>query len=153
MIEKTSEYSIKTGGYGTTCGIDVDYDNPDVEKIKIIVLNDFSRKLLSIYNEYMYAMPNALFMYGIFERRYYDVVDMSITQEYKKDFLKFADCNEVASYVFDYFKKYYIGPSDMQVNSFGEIRKWWSYGEFPFIYVHLFRNMDGQVSMNYTLSR
>lgn len=153
MIEKQSDYTIMTTGYGTTCDLDVDYDNPDVEEIKEIVLNDFSRKMPAIYNEYMYAMPNGLFMYGIFERRYCDTVIMSITQEYKKDFVKLTNCDEVAKYVFDYFNKYYIGPSDMKVKSPEEIRKWWSYCEFPFIYINLFRNMDGRVSMNYRISR
>lgn len=153
MIEKKSDYVIKVGGYGTTCNIAIDYDNPNIERMKEIVLNDFSRKMLAIYNEYMYAMPNALFMYGIFERRYYDTVTMSITQEYKKDVAKITDCDQVANYVFEYFKKYYIGPMDMSIPSAATIRSWWSYGEFPFIYINLFRNMDGQVSMNYTISR
>ena len=84
MIEQINENVLHVVGYGITCDIDIDYDNPDLEKIKRIMLNDFSRKLLSIYNEYMYAMPNALFMYGIFEKRYLQDINMSITNEFKK---------------------------------------------------------------------
>ena len=140
-------------GYGITCDIDIDFDNPDLEKIKNIMLNDFSRKLLAIYNEYMYAMPNSLFMYGIFERRYLEDVFISITKEVKKDILKITDCDEVAKYVYDYFKSYYIGPIDMMPKSPHEIRRWFSYGEFPFMYATLFRNMDGKVHMGYMISR
>lgn len=117
------------------------------------MLNDFSRKLMAIYNEHMYAMPNALFMYGIFERRYLDDITMSITQEYKKKVLYISDTDEVAKYVYDYFQKYYVGPIDMKVQSPKEIKKWFSEGEFPFLWASLFRNKDGRVSMGYMITR
>ena len=153
MIEKDGEHCLHVVGYGITCDVDIDYDNPDLEKIKTIMLNDFSRKLMVIYNEHMYAMPNALFMYGIFERRYLDDITMSITQEYKKKVLYISDTDEVAKYVYDYFQKYYVGPIDMKVQSPKEIKKWFSAGEFPFLWASLFRNKDGRVSMGYMITR
>lgn len=140
-------------GYGITCDIDIDYDNPDLEKIKTIMLNDFSRKLMAIHNEHMYAMPNALFMYGIFERRYLDDIFMSITKEYKEKVIYLTKTDEITKYVYDYFEKYYNGPKDMMPKSPSEIRKWFSAGEFPFMEATLFRNMDGRVSMGYSIFR
>lgn len=153
MIEKDGEHCLHVVGYGITCDVDIDYDNPDLEKIKTIMLNDFSRKLMAIYNEHMYAMPNALFMYGIFERRYLDDITMSITQEYKKKVLYISDTDEIAKYVYDYFQNYYVGPIDMKVQSPKEIKKWFSAGEFPFLWASLFRNKDGRVSMGYMITR
>ena len=153
MIEQINENVLHVVGYGITCDIDIDYDNPDLEKIKRIMLNDFSRKLLSIYNEYMYAMPNALFMYGIFEKRYLQDINMSITNEFKKKVLYISKCDEVAKYVYDYFKSYYVGPTDMMPESPNIIRKWFSSGEFPFLWASLFRNKNGRVSMGYMITR
>ncbi len=154
MIEYFDDGRVKrVKGYGITCNIDIDFDNPDLEKVKTIMLNDFSRKLMAIHNEHMYAMPNALFMYGIFERRYYDDIFMSITKEVKQEVVKISDCDYVANYVFEYFKKYYNGPEEMMPKSANEIRRWFSAGEFPFMHATLFRNMDGRVSMGYVIYR
>lgn len=153
MIEKEGVQSLHVKGYGVTCDVDIDYDNPNLEKIERIILNDFSRKLLAIHNEHMYAMPNALFMYGIFERRYMDDIYMSITKEYKKKVLYISDTDKIAEHVFNYFKKYYNGPEEMMPKNPKEIKKWFSAGEFPFIWASLFRNMDGKVSMGYIITR
>jgi hypothetical protein len=153
MIEQINENVLHVVGYGITCDVDIDYDNPDLEKIKTIMLNDFSRKLMAIYNEHMYAMPNALFMYGIFDRRYLEDIRMSITNEYKKKVLYISDCDEVAKYVYDYFKKYYVGPTDMMPESPKTIRRWFSAGEFPFLWASLFRNKNGRISMGYMITR
>lgn len=154
MIEYYDDGRVKrVKGYGITCGIDIDFDNPDLEKIKTIMLNDFSRKLMAIHNEHMYAMPNALFMYGIFERRYYEDIFMSITNDVKRQVVNISDTKYVTNYVFEYFKKYYNGPEEMMPKSAEEIRKWFSAGEFPFMSATLFRNMSGMVSMGYVISR
>jgi hypothetical protein len=154
MIEYFDDGRVKrVKGYGITCDIDIDYDNPDLKKIETIMLNDFSRKLMAIHNEHMYAMPNALFMYGILERRYYEDIHMSITKEVKREVIKLTDTDYIANYVFEYFNKFYIGPSDMKPKSADEIRKWFSAGEFPFMHTTLFRNMDGRVSMGYIIYR
>ena len=153
MIEKKGVQSLRVKGYGITCDIDIDYDNPDLKKVEEIMLNDFSRKLLTIHNEHMYAMPNALFMYDIFERRYLDDIIMSITNEYKERVLYISNTDKVAEYVLDYFKKYYIGPKEMMPKTPKEIKKWFSAGEFPFMWASLFRNMNGRVSMGYMITR
>lgn len=154
MIEYFDDGRVKNvKGYGITCNIDIDFDNPDLKKVKTIMLNDFSRKLMAIHNEHMYAMPNAAFMYGIFERRYYDDIFMSITKEVKREVVNLTDTDYIANYVFEYFKKYYNGPEEMMPKSAKEIKRWFSAGEFPFMWATLFRNMDGKVSMGYMITR
>ena len=142
--------------------VDVDYDNPDIDKCKEIVLDDFSNKILVLFKENLYGMRKRgthCDIYEMINRKWFTYHEMlPITYECKK-IAKLTDGGDernisryVQEYINDYMQHNYLGRG-VNIPTVNDIRNWCGGGEFPFLEVYLIRNADGIVSLAYYLTR
>ena len=140
--------------------IDVDYDNPDIDFCKKIVLDDFSNKILTIFKQNPFNMTKKTphcHIYDEIDRRWFRYYEtLPITYECKKLFKLTGTADKIAEYVQEYIEDYmqhtYIGRG-VDVPTSKDIWNWCGGGEFPFLETYLIRNADGIVSLAYYLAR
>ena len=142
--------------------VDIDYDNPDIDFCKKIVLDDFSNKILTIFKQNPFNMAKKTPHCHIYDEinrrwfRYYKI--LPITYECKQIDKLFDGGSErnissyVQEYINDYMQHNYLGRG-VNIPTVDDIRNWCGGGEFPFLEVYLIRNAQGDVSIAYYLSR
>ncbi len=161
MIKKnevTGLVEVKTVMYSK---VDIDFDNPDEEKIKKLVKDDFAHKVLVLFLENLYNLPSDsphCFMYQLIEDRWYNKFTPAITYQYK-EFEKLTNFDDnldqyIQEYIADYMAHSYVGRG-VQVPTKEEICSWCGGGEFPFLEPYIVKNEreDGHVNLCYYLSR
>lgn len=144
--------------------IDTDYDNPDIEKCKKLVLDDFSSKLLTLFKENPMGMKKHkkphCFIYSAIDDRWRKRYDFSSRTEDKRICLLSNTVDGIAEHVRDYISDYmehnYIG-RNVTVPTEYDIVNWCGYGEFPFLIIHLIKtssmDKDSQPYIIYELAR
>lgn len=142
--------------------VDIDYDNPDIEKCRKIVLNDFSSKILTLFKENPFGMtkktPHCHIYNEINKRWFRYFSSIPITYECKQidKLIDGGSEKNISSYVQEYINDYmqhnYLG-RDVNIPTVDDIRNWCGGGEFPFLEMYLIRNADGIVSLAYYLAR
>lgn len=142
--------------------VDIDYDNPDIEKCRKIVLNDFSSKILTLFKENPFGMakktPHCHIYSEINKRWFRYFSSIPITYECKQIDKLIDGCSEknissyVQEYINDYMQHNYLG-RDVNIPTVDDIRNWCGGSEFPFLEMYLIRNADGIVSLAYYLAR
>lgn len=138
----------------------IDYDNPQEDTIKKIVLDDFASKILTLFRESPHSMRRRscdLCVYIDINRRWFENYPfISITHECKK-VAKYTNYGDkigtyVQEYIEDYMKHEYIGRG-VEVPTVGEVINWCGGGEFPFLVAYLIRNDHNDISLCYYLER
>lgn len=135
--------SLRDFSYVMKAVVPVDYDFPNLEKIKEFVLNDYSSKILALFKDNPYSMPTTtphLEMYDMINNRWNGRIAGENTL-YMKRVLTLTDqndniCRFVANYIGDYMEKSYIG-AGIVPPTVSTIRKWMGGFEIPFLYVYL----------------
>lgn len=140
----------------------VDYDNPDLEKCREIVLDDFSNKILVLFKENLYSMcertPHCNIYRMINDKWFvhYDVLPITYECKQIDKLVDGGDKRNISKYVQEYINDYmqhnYLGRG-VNIPTVDDIRNWCGGGEFPFLEVYLIRNADGNVSLAYYLAR
>lgn len=142
--------------------VDVDYDKPDIEKCRKIVLDDFSSKILTLFRETPFEMRDtspSCRIYSKFDKRwfrYYKTLSGCHECKHLFKLVNNGASNEIAKYVQEYIKDYmdhvYIGRG-VAVPTVDEVRNWCGGGEFPFLETYLIKHCDEKPLLCYYLQR